>query len=73
MYCKHCGSEMPEGMQQTFADQFASARRYADEVDAVALEIELEEIRRQQMEGNISPEIANQLRESVYLLQMQLG
>ncbi|MBQ9042223.1 MAG: Na+/H+ antiporter [Eggerthellaceae bacterium] len=66
-------SEMPEGMQQTFGDQFRKARQYADEVDAVALEMELEEIRRQQMEGEMPVEIANQLRESVYVLQMHLG
>lgn len=64
---------MPDGMQQTFGEQFAQAHRYADEVDAVALEIELEEIRRQQTNGTITPEVAGQLRESVYILQMQLG
>ena len=65
--------EMPEGMQQTFGEQFAKARKFADEVDTLALELELEEIRRLQMEGTISSEAAASLRESVYVLQMQIG
>lgn len=64
---------MPEGMNQTFGEQFAHARRFADEVDAAALELELEEIRRLRMEGEISGEVAAKLREQVYLFQMQLG
>lgn len=65
--------ELPEGMQQTFGEQFAHARQYADEVDAAALELELDEIRHLQRKGEISPEIATQLREEVYVFQMQLG
>ena len=67
------GSEMPEGMQPTFGEQFAHAHHYADEVDAAALELELDEIRRLQMEGVISREVAGKLREEVYVFQMQLG
>ena len=64
---------MPEGMQQTFAEQFAMARRYADDVDAAALELELDVIRSMQMSGEISPQVAAKLREEVYVFQMQLG
>lgn len=67
------GTEMPAGMQQTFGEQFAQARHHADDVDAAALELELDEIRRLQRAGEISPEIAARLRDEVYVFQMQLG
>ncbi|MBQ9068138.1 MAG: Na+/H+ antiporter [Eggerthellaceae bacterium] len=64
---------MPDGMRQTFKEQFAQARAYADEVDAGALAIELDEIRHLQEAGKISGEVARRLREDVYLFQMSLG
>ena len=63
---------MPEGMEQTFGEQFAKAHRYADEVDAEGLAIELAQIVRLRDEGEISEAAAKQLRENVYLLQMSL-
>lgn len=63
---------LPEGMHQTFASQFQQARRYADEVDEGALAIELDQIRELRERGEISEPIARNLREDVYLLQMQL-
>ena len=67
------GTELPEGMQQTFGEQFAHARQHADDVDSAALELELDEIRRLQLEGEITPEVAAKLREDVYIFQMQIG
>ena len=67
------GKTMPDGMQQTFGDQFAQARRHADDVDAAALEVELDEIRRLQGDGTISAQAAAKLREDVYVFQMHLG
>lgn len=63
---------MPEGMASTYAHQFEEARRYADAVDEGALSIELDQIRQLREEGTISERIARELREDVYLLQMQL-
>ncbi len=65
-------NKMPESMQHTFTEQFAAARRYADEVDAMALGVEHEAIRTLTDRGEIDPGIARELREDVYLLQMQL-
>ena len=45
---------------------------YADEVDADALSIELDQIRHLQEHGEITLPIANQLRQRVYVLQMSL-
>ncbi len=45
---------------------------YADEVDADALSIELDQIRHLQEHGEIALPIANQLRQRVYVLQMSL-
>ena len=64
--------ELPEGMEGTFGEQFAKAHRYADEVDAEALAIELGQISRLRDTGEISEPCAKQLREDVYLLQMSL-
>ena len=64
---------MPEGMRQTFGEQFRAARKHADEADTRALEIELEEIRRLRDAGEITKQQAHELRESVYLMQMTLG
>ena len=47
--------------------------RYADEVDADALSIELDQIRHLQDHGEISLPVANELRQRVYVLQMSLG
>ncbi|MEC4174971.1 sodium:proton antiporter [Adlercreutzia sp. R7] len=64
---------LPEGMEPLFGKQFAEAARYADEVDADALSIELDQIRHLQEHGEISLPIANALRQRVYVLQMTLG
>ena len=64
---------LPEGMNQTFGEQFRAARKHADEADARALEIELEEIGRLRAAGEITRQQAHKLRESVYLMQMTLG
>ncbi len=65
--------KLPEGMQQTFGEQFKQARQHADEADAVALSIELEEIQRLRAQEKITKQQAHDLRESVYLMQMTLA
>lgn len=60
---------LPDGMRLTFSDQISKARRYADEVDANALIIELDCIRHMQESGEISESVAHQLRRRVYALQ----
>ena len=64
---------LPADMRQTFGEQFRAARKYADEADARALEIELEEIGCLRASGSITKRQAHELRESVYLMQMTLG
>lgn len=64
---------LPTGMEPLFGKQFAEAARYADEVDADALTIELDQIRHLQEHGEITLPIANELRQRVYVLQMSLG
>lgn len=66
-------AKMPQSMERNFEEQFAAARRYSDEVDALALSVEHDAIRKLAEEGAIDPDIARELREDVYLLQMQLG
>ncbi len=63
---------LPDGMEPLFGKQFAEAARYADEVDANALTIELDQIRHLQQKGDISDAVANELRQRVYALQMSL-
>jgi len=48
-------------------------RRYADEVDADALTIELDQIRHLLEHGEVALPVANELRQRVYVLQMSLG
>ena len=64
---------LPEGMVQTFKDQTKQARQHAEEADAVALSIELEEINRLRSQDKITKHQAQELREGVYLMQMTLG
>ena len=63
---------LPEDMLQAFTSQFEAARHYADEVDAGALAIELDQIRILREKGQMTEAVARVLREDVYLLQMQL-
>ena len=65
--------EMPEGMEETFGEQLRHARKYADEADALALGFELEEIQRLRTQGKITKHQAQELRRSVYLMQMTLA
>ncbi len=65
--------ELPEGMRQTFKEQFKKARQHADEADALALGIELDEVQRLRAQGAITKQQAHELRESVYLMQMTLA
>ena len=67
------GDEMPEGMRHTFGEQLQQARLHADEADALALGIELEEIQHLRTKGIITKQQAHELRESVYLMQMTLA
>ena len=53
-----------------FDDQLDKARRYADEVDASAYVVELEQIGKLEAAGQIDKQVAAQLREDVYLMQM---
>ena len=64
---------LPAGMRPLFGKQLLEAARYADEVDADALTIELDQIRRLQEDGAISESVAQQLRQRVYVLQITLG
>ena len=64
---------MPEGMHHTFGEQLQQARQYADEADALALGIELEEVQHLRYQGKITKQQAHELRESVYLMQMALA
>ena len=64
--------KMPTGMLQTFSEQFKQARQHADEADALALSIELEEINRLRTSEKITKQQAHELREGVYLMQMTL-
>lgn len=64
---------MPENMRKTFGDQFRRARKHADEADARALGIELEEIGHLRERGEITKQQAHELRENVYLMQMTLA
>ena len=66
-------ASLPKGMEPLFGKQFAEAARYADEVDADALTIELDQIRHLQEHGEITLPVANELRQRVYVLQMSLG
>lgn len=56
----------------SFAEQFSQARKYADQVDAYVLDIELDEIRHLRNEGKITDNVARELRKNVHLLQMSL-
>ena len=64
--------QLPAGIRNTTEEQFRKALHYNDEADANALQIELEQIRRLRMEGQISEEDARTLREAVYLMQTSL-
>jgi len=63
---------LPEGLAESFKKQFRMASEYADMVDASALTIELDHIRRMAQEGALDDAVARQLRENVYVLQMSL-
>ena len=65
--------ELPDGMAQTFGDQFKQARKHAEEADAFALGIELDEVHNLRAQGKITKQQAQELRESVYIMQMSLG
>lgn len=56
-----------------FTQQYRSARQYADEVEEGALSIELDQIRQLLERGKIDENVAHQLREDVYVLQMNLA
>lgn len=56
-----------------YTPQFIQERRYADEVDANALLIELDQVRTLLEEGEITEDIAQQLRERIYVMQISLG
>lgn len=64
--------DIPAKARDHFVQQFRNVKRYADEVDQGALQIELDEIRRLQERGEIDRHIAQQLREDVYVMQMNL-
>lgn len=61
---------MPEEIRVNMHEQFETARRYADEAETNALNLELEQIQRLRRKGTITEEQARSLREEVYLLQM---
>ena len=64
--------DLPLGVRNTTGEQFRKAWRFADEADANALEIELDQIRRLRAEGKISERDTRILREEVYLMQTSL-
>ncbi|MBQ9061095.1 MAG: Na+/H+ antiporter [Firmicutes bacterium] len=63
---------MPQGIRNTTGEQFRKAWHFADEADANALQIELDQIRRLRAEGKISEHDTRTLREEVYLMQTSL-
>ncbi|MBQ9015796.1 MAG: Na+/H+ antiporter [Firmicutes bacterium] len=63
---------LPRGVKNTTGEQFRKAWHFADEADANALEIELDQIRRLRAEGRITEHEARTLREEVYLMQTTL-
>ena len=63
---------LPQGIRNTTGEQFRKAWRFADEADANALQIELDQIRRLRAEGKISEHDSRILREEVYLMQTSL-
>lgn len=66
------GDQPAEVGGTSFAEQFGQARKYADQVDAYVLDIELDEIRHLRNEGKITDNVARELRKNVHLLQMSL-
>lgn len=66
------GDQPAEVGGTSFAEQFGQARKYADQVDAYVLDIELDEIRHMRNEGKITDNVARELRKNVHLLQMSL-
>lgn len=66
------GNQPAEVEGTSFAEQFGQARKYADQVDAYVLDIELDEIRHLRNEGKITDNVARELRKNVHLLQMSL-
>ncbi|WP_273090005.1 Na+/H+ antiporter [Cryptobacterium curtum] len=66
------GDQPAEVGGMSFAEQFGQARKYADQVDAYVLDIELDEIRHLRNEGKITDSVARELRKNVHLLQMSL-
>ena len=65
--------KMPADIRDSFGVQFAAARHHADEVDAMALGVEHEAIRKLVEAGQIDSDLARELREDIYLFQMQLS
>lgn len=63
---------MPADMLPSMRAQFRLAREYADEVDAAALSIELDFIRRLVHDKQIGEDVAKKMREDVYVLQFSL-
>ena len=63
---------MPADMLPSMKAQFRLAREYADEVDAAALSIELDFIRRLVHDQQIGEDVAKKMREDVYVLQFSL-
>ena len=66
------GDQPAEVGGTSFAEQLGQARKYADQVDAYVLDIELDEIRHLRNEGKITDNVARELRKNVHLLQMSL-
>jgi Na+/H+ antiporter len=64
--------EEPEAAQRHFKQQFEEARQHADAVNSGALSIELQQINRLAVDGTINQATAQELRENVYVLQMNL-
>ena len=59
-----------DSSQCTLSEQFKLSREYIDMITAASLSIELEKIGEMQGRGLITEEIAQQLRQNVYVLQM---
>lgn len=65
-------TRLPDGMRPNFLEQFAKARRYADESDENALIVELDIIRHMSLDGEITDAVARELRSRVYAMQAAL-
>lgn len=65
-------TQLPAGLEARTAEQFRNARHHSDEADAYMMNMELDQIQKLRISGEITREQARALREEVYLMQTAL-